>query len=66
MALSFKSSISSAKLTLNPPELGKLRVEIIMEGSRVKATIATENVLVRDSLEASLSLLKTIAPESGA
>lgn len=65
MALTFRNNVSTAKLTLNPPELGKLRVELIMEGTTVKATIATENVLVRDSLEANVALLRQSLASNG-
>lgn len=65
IAVIFKNNVSSAKLTLNPPELGKLRVEITIENSKVKAVIATENVLVKEILEANLPLLKQSLQEQG-
>ena len=65
MAVTFKNNVGKATLTLNPPELGRLKVEIIMDQALVKATIATENVLVRDALEANLPLLKEALQAQG-
>jgi flagellar hook-length control protein FliK len=65
MAVTFKNNVGKALLSLNPPDLGKLRVEIIMEQSQVKATIATENVLVRDALEANLPALREALQAQG-
>ena len=58
MAVTFKNNVGKALLALNPPELGRLKVEIVIENSRVKATIATESVIVRDALESNLPLLR--------
>jgi flagellar hook-length control protein FliK len=65
MSVTFKNNVGKATLTLNPPELGRLKVEIIMDQTMVKATIATENVLVRDALEANLPLLKEALQAQG-
>lgn len=65
MAVIFKNNVSTVRLTLSPPELGKLRVEIIIENTKVKAMIATENVIVKEVLEANLALLKQSLQDQG-
>ncbi|MEE9543237.1 MAG: flagellar hook-length control protein FliK, partial [Thermodesulfobacteriota bacterium] len=65
VAITFKNNIGKATLTLNPPELGRLKVEIAVKNNSVKATIATENVLVKDALESNLPLLREALQAQG-
>ena len=60
-----KNNFGKATIALNPPELGELKVELVLRNNVVKAVIATESLLVRDTLEGSLSSLKSALEAQG-
>ncbi|ACM18869.1 flagellar hook-length control protein FliK [Geotalea daltonii FRC-32] len=45
-------------LTLNPAELGELKINVSMEGQRLKVEVVAENAMVRDVLMANIDTLK--------
>lgn len=55
----------SAKLTLNPPELGPLEVIIQVNHEKADATFISENPVVRKALEEGISTLRQLMGEAG-
>ncbi|WP_054697470.1 flagellar hook-length control protein FliK [Geotalea toluenoxydans] len=45
-------------MTLNPAELGELKINVSMEGQRLKVEVVAENAMVRDVLMANIDTLK--------
>lgn len=54
-----------ADLVLNPPQLGRVEVTIVVEGDKVNASFSSPHQSVRDALEGSLQRLREGLAETG-
>jgi flagellar hook-length control protein FliK len=54
-----------ADLVLNPPQLGRIEVTMVVEGDNVSASFASPNAVVREALENSMSRLREVLAEAG-
>lgn len=54
-----------ADLVLNPPQLGRIEVTMVIEGDNVSATFASANATVREVLENSMSRLREVLADAG-
>ena len=54
-----------AKLTLNPPELGTVNVQIEINQNEVKINLITQTSAARESLDAALPCLRELITEQG-
>ena len=54
-----------ADLVLNPPQLGRIEVSMVIEGDNVSATFASANATVREALENSMSRLREVLADAG-
>lgn len=54
-----------ADLVLNPPQLGRIEVTMIIEGDNVSASFASPNAAVREALENSMSRLREVLADAG-
>lgn len=57
--------VQRAELTLNPPELGALRVRVTLAGQAASVAFASEHAPVREAVEAALPQLRQILAERG-
>ena len=64
MLLAYKGQ-QSARLQLNPPELGAVDIKLELRDSDVKLNLLTHTPVARDLLEAALPRLREIMHESG-
>lgn len=60
-----QQGLSSAKLHLNPAELGPLEIRISVQQDQASLSISSSHALVRDSIEQSLPRLRELLEESG-
>ena len=56
---------SSAEIKLEPPNLGKLKIEIVTENSKITGKITVESHEVKEMIQNSISSLKERLSESG-
>lgn len=54
-----------ADLVLNPPQLGRIEVTMVIEGDNVSASFASPNAAVREALENSMSRLREVLADAG-
>lgn len=54
-----------ADLVLNPPQLGRIEVSMIIEGDKVSATFTSANIAVREALENSMVRLRDVLADAG-
>lgn len=54
-----------ADLVLNPPQLGRIEVTMIIDGDNVSASFASPNAAVREALENSMSRLREVLADAG-
>jgi flagellar hook-length control protein FliK len=54
-----------ADLVLNPPQLGRIEVTMVIEGDNVSASFASPNAVVREALENSMSRLREVLADAG-
>lgn len=54
-----------ADLVLNPPQLGRIEVTMVIEGDNVSANFASPNAAVREALENSMSRLREVLADAG-
>ena len=54
-----------ADLILNPPQLGRIEVTMVIEGDNVSANFASPNAAVREALENSMSRLREVLADAG-
>lgn len=54
-----------ADLVLNPPQLGRIEVTMIVEGDKLSATFTSANIAVREALENSMARLREVLAEAG-
>ncbi|MDP2822943.1 MAG: flagellar hook-length control protein FliK [Sulfuritalea sp.] len=54
-----------ADLVLNPPQLGRIEVTLIVEGDKLSATFASPNAAVRETLENSMARLREVLADAG-
>jgi flagellar hook-length control protein FliK len=54
-----------ADLVLNPPQLGRIEVSIVMTGDQLTATFSSPHQAVREALEDSMSRLRETLADSG-
>lgn len=59
------SNKQQADLVLNPPQLGRIEVSMVVEGDQLSASFASANAAVRETLENSLPRLREILAEAG-
>ncbi len=57
--------LKKATITLTPPELGKMKIDIEMKDNIVKAVLKAENPLVKETLEANIATLKSSLEAQG-
>lgn len=60
-----QQGLSSAKLHLNPAELGPLEIRISVHQDQASLSISSSHALVRDSIEQSLPRLRELLEEAG-
>ncbi len=60
-----KHELHSASLSLNPPELGPIRVELQLTGKETTASFSSPLPEVRQAIEAAMPELKAMLEESG-
>jgi len=65
MAWSIQNGEERVRLTLDPPRLGNLYMEVAKEGEMVKATLWAENHVTKELLEAHRMELRRILEEDG-
>jgi flagellar hook-length control protein FliK len=56
---------SSARIQLNPPELGRVDIRLEMDGPEARVQLVTQNAQVREGLEAMLPRLREMLSEQG-
>jgi flagellar hook-length control protein FliK len=56
---------SSATLVLNPPNMGRVEVNITMNGDQASAAFASNNPAVREALENAIPRLKEVLADAG-
>ena len=54
-----------ADLVLNPAQLGRIEVTMVIEGDNVTASFTSPNAVVREALENSMSRLREVLAEAG-
>lgn len=57
--------LSSARLHLDPPELGRMRVDVRLEGDTIQVDVHTENEKTRDILQDRLGQLRVALEQAG-
>ena len=62
---SVKNNEEKVKLTLDPPDLGNIYMEISKDKGNIKAVLLTNNVMTKEILEANQSQLHRILKEEG-
>ncbi len=65
VSVAFNNNIGKATISLNPPELGKLKVEMSLKDNIMQASFRVENMNVKEALEKNLDLLKSALVEQG-
>ncbi len=65
VSVAFTENIGKATITLNPPELGRLKVEMSLQDNVMQATFRAENLNVKEALEKNIDLLKAALIEQG-
>jgi hypothetical protein len=65
MLWSVKNGEEKIKLTLEPPHLGSVRIEILRDKESIQATVWTENQITKEILEGSRMALHKILREDG-
>ena len=60
-----QKSMSSAVINLDPPSLGKLKLSIVTENSKVTGKILVESVEVKELIQNSLSELRENLAQNG-
>ena len=60
-----RNDLHSASLTLNPPELGPVRVELTLAGAEATARFASAVPEVRQAIESGMAELRAMLVESG-
>ena len=63
--MAFSENIGKATITLNPPELGRLKVEMALKDNTMVASFRAENPNVKEALEKNIDLLKSALIEQG-
>ncbi|MEE8574559.1 MAG: flagellar hook-length control protein FliK, partial [Thermodesulfobacteriota bacterium] len=61
----FRTSLGKAVIFIDPPELGRLKVDISVQDTLLKAHITADNPVVRELLEMNLSELKSSLLKQG-
>ena len=61
----FNENVSKATITLNPPELGRLKVEMSLKDNIMQASFRVENMNVKEVIERNIETLKTALLEQG-
>lgn len=56
---------SQAELVLNPPQMGRIEVNLTLEGDQATASFASSNPVVRELLEAALPRLREVLADAG-
>ena len=54
-----------ADLVLNPAQLGRIEVTMVIEGDNVTASFTSPNAVVREALENSMSRLREVLADAG-
>lgn len=65
MRLQIGEKVSTARLQLHPPELGRMRVEVRVEGSRVEVDVHTENQAAQGIIAGRAEELRTALQQHG-
>lgn len=56
---------SKISMQLNPAELGEVKLDILVKGDNIKASIVTPNPQVQDIIEKNMARLRTVLQEQG-
>jgi flagellar hook-length control protein FliK len=56
---------SKAELVLNPPQMGRIEVNLTLKGDQATASFASSNPVVREALEAALPRLREVLADAG-
>jgi len=56
---------SNAKLSVNPPQLGPIELEIAVQGQRAQVLMSTHSAVAREALESSVPKLKDMLNSQG-
>ncbi|MFN3883368.1 MAG: flagellar hook-length control protein FliK [Rhodocyclaceae bacterium] len=56
---------SQAELVLNPPQMGRIEVNLTLNGDQATASFASSNPVVRELLEAALPRLREVLADAG-
>jgi len=59
------SNLTSAKLQVNPPQLGPIEIRIAIQGDSAQVSLATHSGVTRDALEASAPKLREMLGQQG-
>ncbi len=65
IGLFFRDGIGKASISLDPPSLGRLQIEIVIRESVVRAQIAAEHQTVKEVVEQNLATLKDALTKQG-
>jgi flagellar hook-length control protein FliK len=59
------NNLSSAKLQVNPPQLGPIDLQIAVQGDHAQVMMSTHSAVTREALESSLPKLKEMLSSQG-
>jgi hypothetical protein len=58
MVIMIKNGEQTGKLIIQPPELGKIDIDLTIKNGHIQANLTTENLVVKEIIEANLNQLK--------
>ncbi len=65
IGVSFRSGLNKATINLDPPSLGRLKIEITVDDNSVRTTIVADHSAVKDVIENGLNDLKNALLQQG-
>lgn len=65
MVIMIKNGEQSGRLVIQPPELGKIDIDLTVKNGHVQANLSTENFLIKEIIEANLDQLKQQLTDQG-
>jgi len=65
MVIMIKNGEQTGKLMIQPPELGKIDIDLSIKSGHVQANLTTENLAVKEIIEANLNQLKQQLNDQG-
>ncbi len=57
--------VGSAKLSINPPQLGPIEVHVEVSGDKAQIVLSTHSLITRDALEAATPRLREVLGANG-